>query len=211
MVTKSVDPNQHTFRSSELQSVVDQAIQFFINTPVHELPPPSQFIGSGVYAIYYSGGCEVYRKIAQRNKSNLCLPIYVGKAVAPGWRTGRSRLSRTPDLYHRLYEHSKSIQQTSNLLSGDFRCRFMILSGIEGDIVVPVEAELIRRHKPLWNTVVDGFGNHDPGSGRYEQSKSEWDALHPGRSWTENLRGKSPGLKIILRKIGDYLRGLPLS
>lgn len=87
----------------------------------------------------------------------------------------------------------------------------MILSGIEGDLVVPVEAELIRRHKPLWNTVVDGFGNHDPGSGRYDQAKSEWDILHPGRLWAKRLKGKSPRLEEILCKIAGYEKSLPLS
>ncbi len=57
------------------------------------------------------------------------------------------------------------IQKAENLQSTEFQCRFMILNGVEGDLVVPVEANLIRRYKPLWNMIVDGFGNHDPGSG----------------------------------------------
>jgi hypothetical protein len=77
----------------------------------------------------------------------------------------------------------------------------MILQGAEIDLVAAIEAELIRNYRPLWNTTVDGFGNHDPGSGRYNQAKSEWDALHPGRSWAEKLTGKPPKLKDIISKI----------
>ena len=73
---------------------------------------------------------------------------------------------------------------------------------------MPVEAALIRRFKPLWNTVVDGFGNHDPGKGRYEQALSEWDALHPGRLWAKRLKGKSPSAERVLDRIKTYMKGL---
>ncbi|MDR0670086.1 MAG: Eco29kI family restriction endonuclease [Treponema sp.] len=44
----------------------------------------------------------------------------------------------------------------------------------------------------LWNIVVDGFGNHDPGSGRYNQQISSWDTIHPGRNWAKKLqKGKT--------------------
>jgi len=33
----------------------------------------------------------------------------------------------------------------------------------------------------------DGFGNHDPGSGRYNQKRSVWDQVHPGRSWATRM------------------------
>jgi hypothetical protein len=81
----------------------------------------------------------------------------------------------------------------------------MILDDLESDLIGPVEAELIRRYKPLWNTVVDGFGNHDPGSGRYDQARSEWDVLHPGRPWAERLTGASPQVNDILDRIADVL------
>jgi hypothetical protein len=68
----------------------------------------------------------------------------------------------------------------------------MFLTKEESDLVVPVEAAMIRKYRPLWNTVVDGFGNHDPGAGRYNQARSEWDIIHPGRVWASRLTGKSP-------------------
>lgn len=202
----SFDPDLHTFRSPEFQSVVEDAIRFFDRTPVHALPPPVRFIRSGVYGLYYVGDYRLYAKIAEQNRSDLVQPIYVGKAVPPGWRTARAKDSETSDLYRRLREHARSIQQVSDLQPSDFRCRFMILSGVESDLVVPVEAELIRRYRPLWNSVIDGFGNHDPGAGRYNQAKSEWDVLHPGRVWAKRLTGASPRLEHVIAKVQQYLK-----
>ncbi len=65
----------------------------------------------------------------------------------------------------------------------------MIFEGQESDLIGTVEAALIRMYRPLWNTVVDGFGNHDPGKGRYNQAKSDWDVYHPGRKWAEKCLG----------------------
>ena len=77
----------------------------------------------------------------------------------------------------------------------------MILNGVETDLISAVESELIRTYRPLWNTVVDGFGNHDPGGGRYNQARSEWDVLHSGRGWADHLTGPAPQLEDIIAKI----------
>lgn len=199
------DYNLHVFRSPKFQSVVNEAIEFFAQTPLHRLPPPSHFLGPGVYELYYVGTYELYAKIAELNQDTCVQPIYVGKAVPLGWRTARTGISESFDLYQRLREHTRSIQRGANLGIDDFRCRFMILNGIESDLIVPVEAELIRRYMPLWNTVVDGFGNHDPGAGRYNQARSEWDVLHPGRSWADRLTGMSPSLVNVISKVRQAL------
>jgi hypothetical protein len=204
----SFDYRLHIFHSPRFQSVVDEAMEFFNKTPVHELPPPVSFAGTGVYALYYLGSFDWYARIAHRNQETPSQPIYVGKAVPPGWRTARSQETDAPVLYRRLQEHSRSIQQATNLETAHFQYRFMILGGIESDLIVPVEAELIRRHVPLWNSVIDGFGNHDPGSGRYNQAKSEWDVLHPGRPWAERLTGESPHREEIIAKVGQSLGGI---
>jgi len=133
------------FSFARFQSVVDEAIEFFDETPVRKLPPPASFVGTGVYALYYLGGFDLYARIASQNRETPSLPIYVGKSVPPGWRTARSQETDAPVLYRRLREHARSIQQAANLEIGSFQCRFMILGGIESDLVVPVEAELIRR------------------------------------------------------------------
>ena len=61
---------------------------------------------------------------------------------------------------------------------------------------------------PLWNSCIDGFGNHDPGSGRYAQAVSEWDSLHQGRPWVNKLTGDKPDRDLIIIKVEDYLEEL---
>jgi hypothetical protein len=83
-------------------------------------------------------------------------------------------------LFKRLAEHAKSIEQAENLDIKDFYCRFLVVD----DIWIPLgESLLIAKFSPLWNQWVDGFGNHDPGKGRYNQERSRWDVLHPGRGF----------------------------
>lgn len=160
---------------------------------------------SNFLSIYYQGNYPLYSKIAEANQREYVQPIYVGKAVPKGWRTARDEKSGATTLYQRLREHSTSLRRAANLSTADFRCLFMILNGRESNMITIVEAELIRKYKPLWNTIVDGFGNHDPGSGRYNQAKSEWDVLHPGRIWAERLTGESPVLETVKAKIASFL------
>lgn len=200
----------HTFHSPAFQSVVNEAVAFFESTPVCMLPPTS-FNGAGVYSLYYTGDHPLYAKLAVINQTAAVQPMYVGKAVAPGWRTGRSISAGKAELWRRLNEHARSLQQASDLQPGDFRCRFIILGGNEGDLVVPIEAALIRKYQPLWNTIVDGFGNHDPGRGRYNQAVSEWDVLHPGRPWAGKLLGVSVQCEDVAAKVQRYLSAVSSS
>ncbi len=98
--------------------------------------------------------------------------------------------------------------QTVNLETTDFKCRFMILGDLAADLVVPVEARLIREYKPLWNMVIDGFGNHAPGKGRYNQAKSEWDVMHQGRIWADRLTGEAASLESVTDKVNAYAHSL---
>jgi hypothetical protein len=81
----------------------------------------------------------------------------------------------------------------------------MILEGGESDLIGTVEAALIRSYKPIWNSLIDGFGNHDPGSGRYEQAMSDWDVCHPGRSWAKKCKGKHNTKSKLLKSIELFL------
>lgn len=191
-----IDLSLHTFHSPELDDIVTAAIEFFEITPLHPLPPVESFIGAGVYALYYRGHFPEYSRL-----SNTHHPIYVGKAVPPGWRTARTTETQTPDLYRRLLEHTRSIHQAANLDIQDFQYRFVVLQ--QGSLIVPIEARCIQHWLPLWNTMIDGFGNHDPGSGRYNQAQSEWDVLHPGRAWANRLSGAAPSLSEIVKKLKE--------
>lgn len=190
-MTANFDLSKHVFQLPEFQSAIDKAFDYFCQTPVQALPPPDSFIGCGVYALYYIGNNVLYADLARLNSNTCTRPIYAGKAVPSGWRTGRAANGDTPALSGRLREHARSIQQTANLNVEDFRCRFMILAGPESDLITSVENKLIREFVPLWNTFIGGFGNHDVGSGRHNQSPSEWDILHPGRPWVMRLTGET--------------------
>jgi hypothetical protein len=200
-MSQKFNRNQHVFRSEDFIKVVGEAVNFLVRSPVHPLPPLTRFEQAGVYLLYYVGDFEPYAVITTANQKRYIQPIYVGKAVPAGWRRGRNADTAASSLYGRLKEHSRSIASVKNLKLKDFVCRFMILEGQESNIISTVESELIRQFKPLWNSVIDGFGNHDPGSGRYNQSPSEWDILHPGRSWAKRLTGEAPVRKKILEKI----------
>ncbi|MCK4797809.1 MAG: Eco29kI family restriction endonuclease [Spirochaetes bacterium] len=205
------DYKNYIFKSPLFESVVEDAIKFFSSRPLIDLPLSSSFSGSGIYAIYYFGKYDHYKNISKINDNAQLeefIPIYVGKAVNPGWRTARSKDTKSPSLYNRLNEHSRNITQCDNLELSDFKCRFLILTNVEGDLIVPIEAKLIRIFTPMWNSIIDGFGNHDPGSGRYEQAKSEWDVIHPGRSWASRLKGREPKEDMIIEKINNYMSTL---
>lgn len=193
---------EHIFRSESFVELIDEAVAFMVNTPMESLPPDERFSGGGVYALYYNGDFPLYQKIYSQNKE---LPIYVGKAVLPGWRQGRDTVKENdPALYRRLGEHSRSINAVKNLELSHFSCKFVVLKSQEADLISTVEAAMTRRYNPLWNSHIDGFGNHDPGKGRYEQAKSEWDVLHPGRVWAERLNGAPPDGNKVEEKTGTY-------
>jgi hypothetical protein len=75
-------------------------------------------------------------------------------------------------------------------------------------MISTVEAALIKLNRPLWNTSVDGFGNHDPGKGRYEQARSDWDVIHSGRKWADKCNGAPKTKVVILTKIKNHLTTL---
>lgn len=55
--------------------------------------------------------------------------------------------------------------------------------------------------------MIDGFGNHNPGGGRYNQKPSRWDVLHPGRPWAERLLGTQKTEQEILDEVTAFLEG----
>jgi len=193
---------QHIFKSESFKILIEEAVSFFDGTPMELLPPLDKFAGPGIYAIYYNGNSKLYKDIYERKPNT---PIYVGKAVLPGWRQGLVKIDENDAaLYRRLKEHSRSISSAKNLILSDFSCRFVVIPAEQSDLIGTVEAALIRKYHPLWNSYIDGFGNHDPGKGRYNQAKSEWDVLHIGREWAERLKGETPLIESVLKKVKEY-------
>lgn len=192
--------NKKNLGASVAQALLDQ--------PLEPLPPEKPFIGAGVYVIYYTGDHKPYapyEPIAFGNQDGkFQAPIYVGKAVPAGARKGGFGLDISPGrvLFNRLAEHAKSIEQAENLDLRDFYCRYITVD----DIWIPLgESLLIETFSPIWNKVVDGFGNHDPGSGRHKQQNSPWDVIHPGRPWALNLQPYSRDQDHILGSIQNHL------
>ena len=109
-------------------------------------------------------------------------------------------------LYKRLKEHSDSISAAHNLNLSDFRCRWLVVD----EVFIPLaESLLISHYKPLWNAVVDGFGNHPPGKGLEKGNKPMWDVLHPGRAWTDKLKAAMTADEV-LASVRDFLESYKL-
>ena len=204
MKKAAFDRKQHVYKNSAFEELIKDALRFFSGTPVHEMPPPESFIGAGVYALYYTGKNPLYKKYAELNRLAYAAPIYIGKAVPKGWRQARSsntEAATTKELNLRLKQHARNIDDVIDLTKGEFSCRFVIFEFASSDMINTVEAALIKLYRPLWNSALDGFGNHDPGRGRYEQAKSDWDVIHAGRIFADKCKGKSRDKRDILENI----------
>lgn len=160
--------------------------------------------GAGIYAIYYAGDFALYAAISARNRcGQFKAPIYVGKAVPEGARKGSAIRTQnsTNVLSRRLKEHAESIRLT-DLRIDDFYCRYLIVD----DIWIPLgESLLIAKLCPLWNSVIDGFGNHDPGKGRHQGMRPRWDVVHPGRGWAEKCQSRSETRDQIIAEVTNHL------
>lgn len=166
--------------------------------------------GAGVYLIYYRGSFGPYSPVAEANRDDFTLPIYVGKAIPKGGRKGglgsSAKLGRA--LADRLRQHAASIAECTNLDLADFYVRHLMVD----DIWIPLgENVLIETFQPVWNRAVDGFGNKDPGKRRATQFKSPWDVLHPGRQFAEKLADSAVTSDLVLQRVEDHFAGRPLT
>lgn len=156
--------------------------------PAEPLGDMTSFVGSGIYALYYIGSDDPYAELGAFNVKHECaLPIYIGRAKEPGARQGLNPFEPVtqPLLWSRINQHRRSIEDAKNLDAEDFRVSALVCM----PIWIPLaEAVAIRRYRPLWNSQLQGFGIHAPGSGRSGQERSQWDELHPGRGFAANLR-----------------------
>ncbi len=188
------------------KSVADALLE---QTPI-PLSGVERFEGAGIYAIYYHGDFPAYEVLAHVNRDGSKWPIYVGKAIPSGGRKGASLTSSTRgiSLFNRLAEHRESVRavESSGLNVSDFTVRFLVVD----DIWIPLgESLLIAGFRPLWNVRIDGFGNHDPGKGRYKGAKPLWDHLHGGRVWADRCAARGETLEEIERDISAYFAAHP--
>lgn len=162
------------------------------------------FQGAGIYVIYYMGLEPPYHAMGNRNRNRADWPIYIGKAIPSGSRRGAAVSSEITGrvLFNRLRDHADSIIAARNLEIDDFKCRYLIVD----DIWIPLgESLLIAKFKPVWNHVLDGFGNHDPGAGRYNGLRPLWDVLHPGRIWADRCQQRRETPEDLAQRVSDFL------
>jgi len=191
----------------------------FENRPLMSFSAVSSIVGAGVYAIYYQGGFKAYGELAARNIERPgSAPIYVGKAIPSGGRKGELTLDSAAGnaLSKRLRNHATSIRQAAvfdrenppsdgaGLDIADFSIRYLVVA----DIWIPLgESMLIQEFKPIWNVLIDGFGNNQPGKGREMQVRSLWDTLHPGRTRVKKLPPNPLTRDQVVTRINDFMNG----
>lgn len=192
------------FNPLDKRNLARSVINAMMTSSVIYLKDLLPFNGAGIYAIYYTGDYEAYRALAEvNNEENPFVPIYVGKAIPSGARKGgQMEATHGQDLYKRISEHRKSIEAAVNLKVEDFCCRYLVLD----DIWIPLgETLLISKTAPVWNSILDGFGNHDPGAGRRAGMVSRWDVVHPGRSWAGKCSPRLESAERLVEEIKEYL------
>jgi hypothetical protein len=178
------------------------------NALIKEDPLPmseiSMFDGSGIYAIYYTGSFPAYKAISDANADGaFTTPIYTGKAVPEGSRKGNPVVTKSSrPLYKRVREHRNSIMAASNLDIDDFRFRVLVTDILWISLG---ESMMINRFAPVWNAVVDGFGNHSEGAGRHAGERTRWDTIHPGRASASKLQARRENVQAIETDIEQYL------
>jgi hypothetical protein len=172
-------------------------------TPLDAIP---RFTGAGLYALYYRGPHPAYVDLSAKNADDQwAVPIYVGKAVPAGARRGIEIVDhqKTTALASRLREHAASVRAAENLDIADFAARWLVVE----DIWIPLgESAMIRQYQPVWNGLVDGFGNHDPGAGRINGVRARWDTLHPGRAFAPKFPERPETADAITQDVREYLR-----
>ena len=199
-MSETFDPlSYRDLGASIARALDDQPLELLDNLP--------RFEGAGIYALYYSGPHPAYAPLAEINRE---MPgtwaVYIGKADADATRKGDPTAVPSevgPKLWSRLQNHRKSIDAAVNLDTRDFFVRHLVVSPTWVSLA---ESIGIRLHHPVWNSYLDGLGNHDPGKGRYEGMKPLWDHLHPGRSWATKLKTPRPETQEeVAQKVLGYL------
>jgi hypothetical protein len=185
------------------KSVLDALLQ----TRVLTLDEAADVRGAGLYAIYYSGDFAPYKILSDINRTGPHSPIYVGKGSPEGARKGVSidATETSTALRVRLRSHRNSISAAENLRAEDFCVKCLAVD----DVWIGLgEAMLIESFRPLWNVVVEGFGNNHVGDKRFTGSRPAWDELHPGRKWAKKCQPCKFSVAQILGMVATHMSEL---
>ena len=196
----------------DLRTLAENMVKVVLEQPVVPLEGIKPFEGSGIYVIYYTGNFAPYKPISEKNRDGKWeQPIYVGEATRKGGRKG-GVLAEGPAgkaVLDRLGNHADSIKEAKNLEVKDFSCRYLVLK----DFFIPLcESLLIDRYEPIWNKLIDGFGNKALGGPRQkQQQKSMWDVLHPGRTGAAiSPHKKYSTPEVLVAEVEKFFAGEPV-
>jgi hypothetical protein len=192
------------FNPLDKQNLGESIVGALLASPARPLKDITRFNGAGVYAIYYHGSLACYKPLSDFNKNGPEYPIYVGKAIPKGGRRGAilDASLESKALFERLKEHKDSIETVKSLDINDFTFKCLVVD----DVWISLgETLVIQKYEPLWNQVVEGFGNHDPGGGRYNGKRPPWDEFHPGRVWAARCQAAAFNKAQIQQKIAEYM------
>lgn len=208
----SVSPDDNRpFNPLDTKNLGVAVVRALLEKPALPLAGLTKFNGAGIYAIYYRGGLPLYAPMSAVNTkpADPRWPIYIGKAIPPGARKGKFTVEATDSvaIFDRLEDHAKSISQASNLDLSDFVFRYLVVQ----DLWISLGERLMIAHfAPLWNTSIDGFGNHNPGGGRLLGKVPRWDVLHPGRYWANRYKPRNETADDITREVTQTLANAAL-
>ena len=182
-------PHIDPYNPLDLEALGASLLRELERHPVYAFEELPDFVGAGIYALYYVGSSAPYASLGVFNRKQECrIPIYVGRSKDSGARQGLNPFEpvTSKPLHGRVKQHQRSIASVANLSADDFRVRVLVVM----PIWIPLaEAMAIRQYRPLWNSQLQGFGIHAPGAGRDKQKRSDWDILHPGRGFAAKLTG----------------------
>jgi Eco29kI restriction endonuclease len=200
----------HPYNPLDKHNLGRSVAEALLARPVASLSETAGLVGAGVYAIYYTGNFPSYAPVVARNRNDIFgQPIYVGKAIPKGARKGGLTFDAATGtaLRDRLRTHSNSIREASNIDLVDFQFRSLVVD----DVWIPLgENMLIQQFQPIWNRVIDGFGNKTPGARRSAQHRSLWDVIHPGRKFASKLADGGVKPSDIEERLAAYFSGQPV-
>ncbi|MFD3352694.1 Eco29kI family restriction endonuclease [Streptomyces fradiae] len=157
----------------------------------------------GIYAVYYTGRHPLYRPVSTPACTT---PLYVGTARPSGYLRRSASEGPTGALNTRLKDHRTSIDQAEDLELADFHVRYL---PVEEVWISGAGALMVGDHRPIWNTVVEGFGHHNPGTARRDFTpRSPWDELHPGRPWAVEQRPAKTSAMELRRAVRQHIARL---
>ncbi len=190
------------------KNLAESIVRAILDQEPRPLVETDRLGGAGVYILYYRGASPLYPPFALQDQgTQFEQPIYVGKAVPKGGSKGGftqdDSAMRGTALRDRLGQHLASVSEATNLLAADFVFRALVVD----EIFIPLgENMLIERFKPVWNLVITGFGNKDPGQRRKSQYRSAWDVLHPGRRFADKLGDNPNSTESYVALLNEFYR-----